>query len=82
MRHTYHGPTCSGSMRRTGQNVRALDFFCAACRLAVSVVDENWAQVMRPSDLARQTVPLARVRVLVRGTGSLENPNGSGPLAC
>jgi hypothetical protein len=45
-------------------------------------VDEHWAQVMRPSDLARQLVPLARVRVVLRATDPLSNPKGTGPLAC
>jgi hypothetical protein len=69
-------------MRPMGRGDRALDFFCGQCRLAVSVVDEHWAQVMRPSDLARQLVPLARVRVVLRATDPLSNPKGTGPLAC
>jgi hypothetical protein len=36
---------------------------------------------MRPSDLARQLVPLARVRVVLRATDPL-TPSGTGPLAC
>ncbi|MDB5101324.1 MAG: hypothetical protein JWM80_5745 [Cyanobacteria bacterium RYN_339] len=81
MGHVYHCPTCGGSLRATGHAARDLDFFCKGCRLAVSVVDDHWAQVMRSSDLSRQTVPVALVRVL-RAAEPQTSPNGSGPLAC
>ena len=82
MRHVYHCPSCRGPLRRLGQSARALDFFCGDCRLAVSVVDEHWAQIMRPSDLARQLVPVARVRVRKVAAESSSSTNGTGPLAC
>jgi hypothetical protein len=45
-----------------------LDFFCRPCRMAVSIIDEQWAEVLRPTDMSRTLVPLSECRMRVSGS--------------
>lgn len=74
MTAVYRCPHCRETLRQAS---RALDFFCGHCRMAVVIMDDQWAQIMHPGDLVRRLVPIGQCRYLVpateTGTGPLKN---------
>lgn len=72
----YQCPHCQYLLKRMSRN---LDFFCQNCFTSVVVLDEVWAEVMRPQDRAPQRL-LTAACLRQRGTHPLVPPAKTGFL--